>query len=211
MCNCSATSCGIEACRMEDGLPYVKVSAGDLYHRISGGSDNGSTLEDGLHEATTVGIASVDVVPYLDWRRNYPRAAQDRPRFRVLEAFLCPTFDHCMSAVMMGFKLVSGVLWCENYDPDGDGWLPLRPGKVAGGHAVFGYKPSRRKGKYGIWHQNSWTERWGPKGGRCVFNEGMYDGPIGGWWAIRVVVTEADDTPAPKAIKLRGHKPRRKK
>ena len=67
-----------------------------------------------------------------------------------------------------------------------------------GGHAVRGYKPARRGQKYGIWHRNSWTARWG-LGGDAVFPEAWYvQGGIGGWWAVRSVVDEGGDVPAPK-------------
>ena len=198
MCNASATTSAHETARYRLGLPLVKLSGGDLYHRISGGRDQGSTLEDGLREASTNGMASVDVVPYLDWRGNHGQAAiDDRKRFVVLEYCLLPTFDHCFSAVAEGFDLISGVLWFNNYKPDSDGWLPARGVGNTGGHAVHGYKPAMRNGHFGIWHKNSWTPSWGLQG-KCVFPEEAYGSQIGGWWGIRSVVREATDIPAPK-------------
>jgi hypothetical protein len=198
MCNCSATAGALEASRGKQGLPYVSLSGGDLYHRICGGSDRGSMLEDGLRESMAVGIASTTVVPYMDWQRSHPEAAPDRARFRVLEAFLCPTFDHCFSAALEGFDLISGVMWYNNYKVDSEGWLPRQGRGGGGGHAVHGYKPAVRGDTFGIWHQNSWTSQWGLQG-RCVFPEDMYEGPVGGWWAVRSVTTEPDDTPAPRS------------
>lgn len=198
MCNPSATAAAIEAARAAEGLPYVSLSGGDLYHRISGGSDNGSTLEDGLAEAMAGGVASVAVVPYLDWRGNHGQAAvDDRARFRVLEAYLCPTFDHVFSAVAGGFKLISGIMWRDGYHPDQDGWLTGATGGQ-GGHAVFGYKPAKRGSTYGIWHQNSWTATWGPFAGRVVFPEVVYGRSIGGWWAVRGTTQEESGIPQPK-------------
>jgi len=198
MCNCSATTGAMESQRMKQGLGYLKLSAGDLYNRIHvGRGDNGSLLEDGIHEASTVGVAGVAVVPYLDWQRSYAGAAADRPRFRVLEAYLCPEFDHCFSAVAAGFDLISGISWFSNYTPDSDGWLPAPRGK-SGGHAIHGYKPTMRNGRYGIWHQNSWSDRWGIHG-RFVIPEACYDNAIGGWWAVRSVVDEGGVVPSLKA------------
>lgn len=196
MCNCSATAGALESARMKQGLPYVKLSAGDLYHRISGGRDQGSTLEDGIAEAMANGVASVGVVPYLDWRGNHADAAADRKRFRVLEAFLCPTFDHCASAVLEGFDLITGILWYDSYTPDSEGWLP-RPGGSSGGHAIHGYKLVSRGGAFGIAHENSWGTTWGV-GGRFVIPEDRYDNAIGGWWAVRAVVDEGGQMPPPK-------------
>ena len=200
-CNCSATAGGMERNRNQEGLPYVHLSAADLYGRINGGSDNGSMLEDGLQVSMAEGVCTVDACGYLDWRKGAnpsQQQLQERKKYRVLEAFLCPTFAHCMSAVIEGFSLISGILWYPNYDPDGDGWLPTYGAGSPGGHAVMGYAPAKRGNQYGIWHQNSWGARWGRKG-RCVFPESAYGNSIGGWWAIRSTVTEDGDIPAPRS------------
>lgn len=197
MCNCSATAGAMESQRTKQGMEYRPLSAGDLYHRICvNGGDNGSFLEDGIRAAMREGVASTGVVPYLDWRTNHGKAArEDRANHRVTKAYLCPTFDHCISAVIQGYDLISGIAWFRNYRPDGEGWLPRPAGGSVGGHAVHGYKATYRKfgGRYayGIWHQNSWGDEWG-LGGRCVFPEWTYDGVVGGWWAV-VQVVQTDE------------------
>jgi hypothetical protein len=195
-CNCDDTTIGIESIRMTQGLPYVQLSAGDLYDRINGGVDEGSTLEDAMHEVITNGVGTAATCGAV-WHPGMKTAsAEERARFKVIEAFLCPTFEHCMSAVLCGFRLSSGVTWCSNYTPGADGWLP--PGRSSvGGHAVFGYKPAIRKGQFGIWHKNSWGDSWGVGGGCCVFPESMYTDSIGGWWALRAVTDEGGIVPSP--------------
>ncbi len=198
-CNCEATTALVESCRMQQGLPYVKLSAADLYDRINGGQDQGSMLEDAMAEVTKAGVGTAATSGDL-WKRGHwkgPAPAAERMRFRVLELFLCPTFDHCMSAVLSGFRLNTGINWANNYTPDRDGWLP-RPQGNAGGHAIFGYKPAKRGGSYGIYHQNSWGEGWGDKG-RFVIPESAYAGPVGGWFAVRSVVDEGGIVPAEAA------------
>jgi hypothetical protein len=198
MCNCSATAGAMESRRSKQGRVYKHLSAGDLYRRICyQGGDNGSLLEDGIRAAMDEGIASVDTVPYLDWdpNHNFPGAKKDRKNYMVTNAFLCPTFDHCISAVIQGYDLISGIEWYQNYVPDDDGWLPQPAGGDVGGHAVHGYKATYKKvGSkivYGIWHQNSWGPSWGLEG-RCVFPEWVYDGQVGGWWAV-VQVVQTDE------------------
>ena len=193
MCNASATATAIEYVRASKGLPYVELSGGDLYMRICGGRDQGSLLEDGLATSMSEGVASTTTVPYLDWRGENPGAAAERQRYRVLEAFLCPTFDHCMSAVIAGFPLITGIMWYGNYKPDADGWLPAPRGS-SGGHAIFGFSPCKRGSQYGIEHQNSWTENYGRKG-RFVIPESCYGRAIGGWWAVRSVTDEGGVIP----------------
>lgn len=198
MCNCSATNGAMESTRLRKGLPHVPLSGGDLYRRISGGSDNGSTLQAGIRAAMNEGVAPVSIVPYLDWTRSHPGAAESRKNYRVLEAFLLPTKAHVMTAAIKGFYLISGIPWYPNFRTDGDGWLPARGSGRSGGHAVFGYKPAMRQTsrgvQYGVWHQNSWSTQWGVAG-RCVFPMDLYTSQIGGWWAVGEVVDEGGVVP----------------
>lgn len=195
-CNCDATAGAAEAQRARQGLDFVKLSAADLYDRINGGSDRGSLLEDALQEMTTRGIGTADTAGLI-WKRGMRTAPDsERGRFRALEAFLCPTFQHVASAGCEGFDLISGISWASNYTPDGEGWLP-KPRGNAGGHAIHGYKPTKRGNTRGIWHQNSWGPGWGLQG-RFVIPEWCYDQSIGGWWAIRVMVDEGGKVPLGK-------------
>lgn len=193
MCNASATCTAIEYVRASKGLPHVQLSGGDLYMRICGGRDQGSLLEDGLAASMSGGVASTATVPYLDWRGENPGAAAERAKYRVLEAFLCPTFDHCMSAVIAGFPLITGIMWYSNYKPDADGWLPPPRGS-AGGHAIFGFSPCKRGNQFGILHQNSWGTGYG-RHGQFIIPETAYGRQIGGWWCLRSVTDEGGVIP----------------
>ncbi len=190
-CNPEATTTGMEFRRALQGLPFVKLSPADLYSRINGGGDNGSLLEDSLREATSKGVGTAATSGLL-WKNGSWKgaaSAAERLQYRA-EAVLCPTFDHCMSAVFNGHPLVSGILWHDNYNPDADGWLP-RPGGGAGGHAIMGFRPRKRGSTYGIVHRQSWGDSWSPRTKNCfVIPETAYDGAIGGWWAI-VGMTDA--------------------
>lgn len=198
-CNADATAALAEFCRAQAGLPFVQLSAADLYDRINRGGDNGSLLEDAIEQMLNKGIGTAATSGTI-WRRGMTQAsAEERAKFKALEVYLCPTFDHVMSASLMGFGVVSGVWWYNNgFDVGSDGWMPDSGWGGRGGHAVFGYKPARKGNKYGIWHQNSWTEKWGLTG-RAVFPSSWYQqGGIGGWWACRVMTHEGGDVPAPK-------------
>lgn len=192
-CNADAAVAAFEYTRLKQGLPPIELSAADMYARINGGQDNGSILEDAMRELLARGVGT-SATAGLIWKRGQQLASDaERARFKALEVFLCPTFDHVFSAALRAFGGVSGVMW-GNYGVGSDGWLTLGGGPY-GGHAVFSYKPTyRRKAdgsiEYGIWHQNSWAARWG-KSGRCVFPESLYHrGNIGGWWALRSVTDE---------------------
>jgi hypothetical protein len=196
-CNADATTAAAEAARSIQGLPFVKLSAADLYDQINGGADNGSMLEDGIDAMMKNGVGTAATCGTL-WSRGMNRATSaERTRFKVLEAALCPTPKHVMSASIKGRPLISGILWYDNFRVDGDGWLPSRGSGQAGGHAVFGYKPTMRQTnsgtQFGIWHQNSWGN-WGMRG-RCVFPMSLYGNSIGGWWAIRAMTDEGGVVP----------------
>lgn len=207
-CNADATTGAMESQRSKQGLPYVALAAGDLYGRINGGSDNGSTLEDGLAESIARGVGSVQTYGGDIWSRGRAGCPQsERDAYRVVECLLCPTFDHCFSAVLQGFDLISGIMWYDGWNTDSQGWLPSSGRGQGGGHAVHGYKPTYRGGDFGIWHQNSWgkwglsaTDLFGQTGiyGLCVFPESIFGSSIGGWWAVRQVTDNANDLPIPK-------------
>ncbi len=188
-CNADDTVLCIEYLRAKQGLPSIRLSAADLYDRINGGVDRGSLLEDAMREVMENGVGTAETAGLI-WKRGQKRAgADERRRFKVTEAYVCPTFAHCFSAVLQGFALSTGILWYDNFNTDAEGWLPGAGRGGMGGHAVMGYKPTKRNGVYAIWHQNSWSKSWG-KNGRMAIPQSLYGGPVGGWWAVRQVVDE---------------------
>ena len=197
-CNADSTALSQEWVRMRQGLPYVRLSGADLYARINGGVDEGSLLEDAMHEMLTNGVGTAATCGELWKQGSYkgPASAEERAKYRVLEAYECPTFDHVFSALLCGFVVQVGVLWYDNYNPDGDGWVP-KPRGNAGGHALSSYKPTKRNGVYGACTHNSWGDNWGIQG-KFVLPEWSFDGPVGGWWALRAVTDEGNVIPQEK-------------
>lgn len=200
-CNADATTGAVEFTRSAMGLEFVALASGDLYNRINGGSDNGSLLEDATREMSARGVGSMASYGGPLWQRGRSCTTEERALYKVPELYLCPTFDHCYSAVLSGFAIISGVLWYDNFKTDGNGWLPLMGSGRFGGHAIFGYKPTMRmfgaRTVFAIWHQNSWTESFGVKG-RMAMAESLYNGPVGGWWAVRQATDEGGTLPVPK-------------
>lgn len=193
----------VEYLRARQGLGYVRLSGADLYHRINRGVDQGSLLEDALRELTTNGVGTAATSGTI-WKNGVWKgeaSSAERKRFRVLEWYECPTFDHIMSALFAGFVVQSGTMWYQShFSVDQDGWLPPRSGQ-AGGHAYMSYRPAVRvvggKTVYGTWNQNSWGESWPKIGlkGRFAVSEELYNGPVGGWWALRGVVDDGGVVP----------------
>lgn len=206
-CNASATGTAIEFGRFQSGQSYTYLSAGDLYSLINGGRDQGSTLEDGLSTAMNTGMAEVSLVPYV-WNGRVANSAAvkaSRAKYRVTEAFLCPTFDAMASAVQQGFILVEGLYWYDNFKPDKDGWLPVKGTGRAGGHALAGYGLAKRGDIWGIKTRNSWGPTWGNSSdgtlgaGNCVIPESLFSKGNFGCWAVRAVVQNDTPFPAPTA------------
>lgn len=204
-CNASATCTALEASAIMAGVPYPKLSAGDLYSLINDGRDQGSLLEDGIEAATKNGIATTKSVPYV-WdgkRHNDAATVAERKQYLVVEAYLCPSFDAMGSALQQGFFIVHGLMWYDNFKVDKSGWLPARGTGNAGGHALCGYGIEQRNGVWGIRTRNSWSSTWGGssdgtvEAGNCVIPESLFGRNITGYWAVRVVKKTNIDFPTP--------------
>ena len=132
--------------------------------------------------------------PFL-WKKGQSRAGvlvNQRKPYRVVEAYLCTSFDAMASALQQGFFIHEGLMWRDNFDPDSQGWLPARGAGGAGGHALLGYGLAKRSdGTWGIRTRNSWSATWG-QAGDCIIGETLFNSQIGGWWAVRAVVQTAD-------------------
>lgn len=200
-CNADATTACAEYQRAVQGLPYKQLSAADLYHRINGGADNGSLLEDALEEMVLRGVGLASTCGTL-WKRGMKLAtAEERAGFQFFEVYQCPTFRHFASSIIAGFCGNSGILWYDNFDPDGDGWLPARGTGAPGGHSTMVYKVLMdRSSKLGLASLNSWGTRWGVLGGKMVIRQESYQTKeVGGWFAVRGIVDEGGVIPTPQA------------
>lgn len=196
-CNADATTGMAESARLKQGLPLIQLSAADLYDRINGGGDNGSLLEDAMEEMMTRGVGTLATCGAV-WKRGQKQASDaERKRFRFIEVFTAPTFDHFMSGLLMGFDGNTGIMWGRSDEVDGDGWLPDAAGN-AGGHSLHSYMPAMRQGRGGVQFgcatHNSWADRWGVKG-KCVIPESRYKGPVGGWFLVRSITDEGGIVP----------------
>lgn len=197
-CNAFACCYALEGVRRVSGGQDIPLSPGFIYGHINHGFDNGSQLEDGLDFVQRVGTVPATVVAELEWRRFPPTAEALAQKYRVLEWWLCPSFDLMASAVHNGFPVVFGIPWGVQDGLDPQGWLPEEPaGGLAGGHAMCAFALAKRGRRWGLLTVNSWTRNWG-RDGWLVVPEGRFENQMfgGGAWACRVVTSsDADNLP----------------
>ena len=74
--SCAAEACtqGVQSTRVRQNLPYVQFSPWFLYHHSSGGTDNGSSIDENLQIARDIGIASMAAWPRSKGWRGKPSA-----------------------------------------------------------------------------------------------------------------------------------------
>lgn len=74
--SCAAEACtqGVQSTRVRQNLPYVQLSPWFLYHHSSGGTDNGSSIDENLQIARDIGIASMAIWPREKGWRSKPSA-----------------------------------------------------------------------------------------------------------------------------------------
>jgi len=190
-CNAFASVQTLHVLRNQAGLPYVKLSAGNLYGRINGGVDAGSLLSDAVRTLEKEGVCTADTVPELQWRRrSWPRGwEEEAKRFRILEAWDCPSFDHLATALLLGFPVNLGILVGNHFNPGSDGWVPDYRGG-GGGHAMCGVGLlfHRERNAWGIKVANSWGKRWGRDGFGIVPESYFQRTPFTDGWAVRGAV-----------------------
>lgn len=197
-CAASATETALTVSRRIAGLTDPRLSAGDLYRRVCGGVDRGSLPEDNLKELIEEGIATVNTIPYLEWRRDNPAAAAERAKYRGTEAWLCPTAGHVAAAVMGGFPVVIGYWHYSRDSVSADGWM-IAPGGPRGGHAVCVVGLVLKGSEWGFKFLNSWTTSFGLNGYAILPESRVEEGcRTFQAWALRSGVQEPGDIPAPK-------------
>jgi hypothetical protein len=186
------------------GDAFTKLSWGQLYWSINGGSDNGTVPERNLIHLRTKGVASTKVIP-IDVRnrsqRWSPEVEASAQENMVVEWMLTPTPGHAISALMQGFVLHASLWWYNGDNTNGAGWLPDNPGGRRGGHSIRITEYINENGKQGFRFPNTWTSRWGVQGfGKLSLGRAADNMRSWVWWAARAVKPKVDPTPFPQPI-----------
>lgn len=186
-CASFASVSALEVLRWLQGNQHVSFSGGQLYGRVNGGVDAGSTLDDNLNELVRNGAVPASVVGPLDWQPSrWPKNWKDAAApYKVLEAWDAPTFEEMVSAILLGFPVVYGIMIGSNFVVQPDGWVAPKRGS-GGGHAMLGLGIVVENNRIGIITQNSWGTRWG-RNGVAIVPQDYFTGWIDGY-ALRSAV-----------------------
>jgi len=193
-CASEATVQAVESCRALAGLDNVFLSPGNLYGRVNGGSDHGSTLGMNLKEITTRGVCTEALVPHIDWQNwNAPGWLEEAAKYRALELYAADNgdFDACISAILCGYTAVFGIMVGKNFYPDAEGWVPDYVSGT-GGHGLIGIGVGYRNGVWGVQTANSWGSNWG-WGGFLYLPESYFKTYSEDAFCLRAVVDPEDD------------------
>ena len=176
------------------GAPCVRLSAGNLYGRINGGVDGGALLGDAIKALEVIGVCRAEIIDIYTWRQSRWPAnwKDDAKKFKVTEAWDCPTFEAIASAIQHGFPVCLGIFVGRNFKVQSDGWLADYAGG-GGGHALCGVGLAYHEGRktWGVKVANSWGSDWG-QGGFAIVPESYFrHSPFEDAWAVRVVVDPA--------------------
>jgi len=180
-CGC-ATGGGVMISREIAGLDRVVISQASIYgQRKDNRQDAGMSIDEGLKIIQDVGCTGVDTIDQYDWqgfrRKTWPDGwRNEAAKYRALEAWDCPTYEHAVSAILRGFPVVFGVFW-----------------EGGGGHAItmIGWDGSPRI-------LNSWGESWGTNGiGFLTESQCKRGIEYFGAWALRVATDPTGDGDIP--------------
>ncbi|MFO0863553.1 MAG: hypothetical protein U0744_02645 [Gemmataceae bacterium] len=157
---------GLMRARSDAGMPYVKLSPTALYAQINGNSDNGAIIGDSLEALKRTGTITFEKFPQSKiYVSQLPAGWRDEAaRFKVVDAFITPSFDEIASAIQLGYICVIGVHVGNNFDNfTGEGVAGVASGQ--GNHCVMADGMKRlANGKWALDVQNSWGTRWGDQG-----------------------------------------------
>jgi hypothetical protein len=147
-CCPSATSGATMILREIAGEKRILLSQGSLYGQINSGRDGGANIEDALEAMMKVGVCPAAKIDPKDWKgRDWPADWKtEAKKFRILEAFDCPTFDAVASSVQRSMPVVFGVYW------------------GSGGHAITAVGLKKIDAAWNLEFLNSWGADWGDHG-----------------------------------------------
>jgi len=179
---CPSAVCGASMIAREiAGLDRIIFSQASLYRFINQGRDSGSNIDDALLQLMKVGVAPASLIPQYNWQGNgWPLDwDQSAAKYKLFEAFDCPTFDAVASAVQFSMPVPLGVYWGNR------------------GHAITAVGLKRVKNSWGIEILNSWGSSWGDEGFGVLPESECRGIESFGAFAIRSMVLPTEESGVP--------------
>lgn len=189
-CNASAATGGVYQVRDNQGFEHVALADNQLYWRINGGRDVGSSLAAGFNEIQAGGISSRWImvggqkyrIPDLAYNQgSLPKgvaeaAAQDARRFIAIEAYKVPkTYDRFKLVVASALARRLPIVWAWHVASAGmrlqNGYMQVSRG--TGNHANL-LQSAKYVGGNDIVHPDN-RNSWGP-------SKSPDYGPMGSGW-----------------------------
>lgn len=204
MVNGFAVTSAIEALRRKVGFHETELSAGYSYGNCNLDVEGPTNLEHVLAHTIVTGAVPTTLVPAETWQRQrWPaEVTQVASQYRVLGYWLCPTFEHMISAALSGFILIHGHWWGSADRLLRNGWFTPEPmGEISGAHTLVGFNPvyDDANRRWGLQALNSFGKQWGVLGygivpeDRFPAMESKEFLPYVGAWAVREVTAAVGD------------------
>ena len=187
-CNACAALLALEGCREFQGLERTPLSEGNLYGQINDQVDEGSQLCDALQALRNTGTVPAAIIPNPNWQQTtWPPGWRDvAAGYRLTEVYDCPTFAHIITALHYAFFVDLGIPVYDNFQPDGEGFIPPPRGRLRGYHAMCGCGHRFARGTHHAAAVNSWN-RWGLNGsGLCFIPQDYFATQLMDAWCVRV-------------------------
>lgn len=128
-CGCAAIQ-GAMVCRKVYGQDDVELSQAVPYALGNRGRDSGMSIPSGLRALRDYGTVPESYIDGHNWqgyrsRKNkWPSDWQEvAANYKVIEAWDCPSWEHLVTAIILGFPVVLGVDWND---------------RIGAGHAICG-------------------------------------------------------------------------
>jgi hypothetical protein len=109
-CATESTSQAVEIVRQVEGQPWVELNPWSIYWNTSGGSDNGSSIDENLVYARDYGICPESIWPREKGWKAKPsaEALTAAKEYRIVEFYDVGTTEEIGTALLLGFPVVFG-------------------------------------------------------------------------------------------------------